>query len=85
MDLADAINDLLKLEMGQLSIEGLTTKPDMLDNDFKENGSDFGLEFFDHYFIDSVQDEEYSYGDLYFPTTYSNGDGGFLYLHIKFD
>jgi hypothetical protein len=23
------------------------------------------------------------YGDIYFPTTYSNGDGGVLYLHVS--
>jgi hypothetical protein len=36
-------------------------------------------------FIEQQGDDDCGfYGEIYFPTSYSNGDGGVLYLHVDY-
>lgn len=83
MDFADVINGLFDhMDGGFWNIKGLIAHPDL--NGFSEQKTE--MELLPVEFVRQYGDGDYGFhGDIYFPTTYSNGDGGVLYLHITFD
>jgi hypothetical protein len=83
MDFADVFNQLAEY-MGKAglswSAKGLVAFPNLLNHD--EVSTNMGL--LPYEYVKQSGDCDYGfYGDSYFPTTYSNGDGGVLYLHVS--
>lgn len=84
MDFADAINQIqASMEGNSWQIEGLAARPDL--SGFDEQETDMPL--FPVEYVRQNGGGDYSgyYGDIYFPTTYPDGDGvGVLFLHITY-
>lgn len=82
MDFAAAINGLTEHFDGVYwHIEGLVSFPDL--TGFSKQETD--IDIFPIEFVKQKGDADYGFnGTIYFPTTYPNGDGGKLYLHVTF-
>lgn len=83
MDFADVIKALLTRFSGEnWQIKGLVAHPDL--TGFREQATDMGLLPVE--FIKQRGCGDYGlYEELLFPTAYSDGDGGVLYLHVALD
>lgn len=83
MDFADTINQLIDHMGGStLRIKGLVCSPDL--KGFQKQETEMALLPVEY--VKQQGDGDYGYhGEIYFPTTYPDGDGGVMHLHIEFD
>lgn len=83
MDFADTINALTThLDGCFWRIKGLVASPDLAG--FQQQETDMPMLPVE--FVKQQGDADYGFtGEIFFPTTYSNGDGGVLHLHVDFD
>lgn len=82
MDLAETINELTQ-HMADTSwhIYGLVAFPDL--KGFQQQETD--MKSMPVEFVRQSGDADYGFvGEIYFPTSYPNGDGGVMHLHIGF-
>lgn len=81
MDFADVFNAISEHMDGNWTIKGLVAHPDLKGFDKQETE----MELFPVEYVNQRGCGDYGYwGTIYLPTTYSNGDGGVLYIHIEF-
>ena len=82
MDFADVINQLsVSMDESRVTygIVGLVAHPDL--RGYMETSTTMSVLPVEYYKQDG--DADYGFcGDSYFPTAYSDGDGGVLYLHV---
>jgi len=82
MDFADVFN-AISAHMGSTNwfVRGLVAHPDLKGFDQQETG----IEMFPIEYVKQSGCGDYGFhGTLYLPTTYSNGDGGVLYIRVEF-
>jgi hypothetical protein len=81
MDFADTINQLSDHMECYWQINGLVAFPDL--NGFEKQDTDMPMLPVE--FVKQSGCGDYGFhGEIYFPTTYPNGDGGVLHLHVRF-
>lgn len=82
MDFADVINALIeRFGDSHWIIRGLVFDPDL--KGFSRQETD--IDVLPVEFVNQQGDDDYGFnGTIYFPTTYPDGDGGKLYLHVTF-
>ena len=82
MDFADVFNAISEHMDGMnWTIKGLVAFPNLSGFDKQETEN----ELFPFEYVNRRGDGDYGYyGTIYLPTTYSNGDGGVLYIHIEY-
>ena len=84
MDFADAVNQLIthfEETCSSWQIQGFVFSPNLKGTQEQTTN----MELLPIEFVDQRGDGDYGYhGNVFFPTTYSNGDGGYLYLHVTF-
>ncbi len=83
MDFADTINALSEhMDKTHWRIKGLVSFPNL--GGFQKQET--GIALLPVEFVRQQGDDDYGFsGEIYFPTTYGNGDGGVLHLHVEFD
>ena len=83
MDFADTINQLsAHMDCSYWHIKGLVAFPEM--TGFQRQETE--MKTLPVEFVKQNGDDDYGFsGEIYFPTTYQNGDGGVLHLHIEFN
>ncbi len=84
MDFADVFNAIathMDSSGSSWIIKGLEAHPDLAG--FSKQETDMAL--FPVEYIDQRGDGDYGYhGTIYFPTTYSNGDGGVMFIRVEY-
>lgn len=81
MDFADVFNAISQHMDGNWIIKGLEAFPDLSDFDRQETE----MQLFPVEYVKQSGCGDYGYyGTIYFPTTYSNGDGGVLFLRVEY-
>lgn len=81
MDFADVFNAISEHMDGNWTIKGLVANPDLT----RFSKQETEMKLFPIEYVNQRGCGDYGYwGTIYFPTTYSNGDGGVLYLEITF-
>ena len=82
MDFADTINELTQhLDGNFWTLKGLVAFPELAG--FQRQATD--MKTLPVEFVKQSGDDDYGFhGEIYFPTTYPNGDGGVLHLHVAF-
>lgn len=82
MDFADTINALSShFVIDSWMIKGLVAHPDLT----KCGRQETEMSLLPIEFVDQRGGGDFGfYGDIYFPTKYSDGDGGVLYLHVTY-
>lgn len=82
MDFADTINELTKHLDGTFwTLKGMVAFPEL--EGFQQQ--DTGMKTLPIEFVKQKGDDDYGFsGEIYFPTSYPNGDGGRLHLHVAF-
>lgn len=82
MDFADVLNDLSShMQVSSWTIKGLVSFPDLTGFDKQETD----MELLPVEYIKQTGCGDYGYyGTIYFPTTYENGDGGFMHIHVEY-
>lgn len=82
MDFADVFNALTKhMETENWKLKALVSFPDL--EGFSKQDTDMTLLPIEYVRQSGCGDYGYR-GDLYFPTNYSNGDGGVLHIHVEY-
>lgn len=82
MDFADVINQLSDhMSNDVIHIKGLVAHPNL--TGFHLEQTDMTL--LPLMYVQQQGDADHGfYGQIYFPTTYPNGDGGFMHLNVEF-
>lgn len=82
MDFAKVINELIDhMDGNSWSIHGFEPHPDLSDHQEQETG----METLPIEYVSQQGCDDYGFsGTIFFPTEYTNGDGGKLYLQVSF-
>ena len=82
MDFADVFNAIsTHMDATNWTIKGLVALPDLTGFDKQETD----MPLLPTEYVKQSGCGDYGYhGTIFFPTTYSNGDGGVLHLHVEY-
>lgn len=82
MDFADVLNALSEhIKVSSWTIKGLVSYPDLKDFDKQETD----MPILPVKYVKQSGCGDYGfYGTIYFPTTYTNGDGGVMHIHVEY-